>query len=233
VPDTVLLKLPSLKNKEMTRDDMEKELENILTDLKPDEKAHYRDLIVNSAVSFQIAENRNRPLDTQERLNRIAKLLVHLSQEPVWQKRVVLVVGLRRYVNAIADQAVRYKNMYARLEQLIVTEQKDFMAKESDLNQIARDRTDLANQQSKLKAEKAEELRKEDDFLGQRKTQLAAIKRQLAKIKAEVDEMLVKQGNIESGLFEVQREVAITLDEVYLLEVQLADRERELLKVLP
>ncbi len=233
VPDTVLLKLAPLKNKELTREDMEKELAPLLGDLKEDEKTHYQTLIVNSAFSSQLSDSRTKPSDSSDRQNRIARLLVHLSQEPAWQKRVLIVVGLRRYVNAIAEQAVRYKNMYARLELLIVTAQNDYMAKESDLNRIARDRTDLANQQSKLKAEKAAELRKEDDFLGQRRTQLAAIRKQLAKIKAEVDEMLVKQGTIESGLFDVQREVAITLDEVYHLEMVLAERERELLKLLP
>ena len=53
------------------------------------------------------------------------------------------------------------------------------------------------------------------------------------KIKAEVDDLLVKQGRIEAALFEVQREVAITLDEVYELEAKLAAREQELLKLSP
>jgi hypothetical protein len=233
VPDTVLLKLTPLKNKDLSREDMEKELAPLLGDLTGEEKTYYKELIVDSALSSQHPDTRTKPLDAAERQNRIARLLVHLSVDPAWQKRVVIVVGLRRYVNAIADQAVRYKNMYARLDQLMVTAQSDFLAKEAALNQLARDRTDLANQQSRLKAEKAEELRKEDDFVGQRKTQLDAIKKQLAKIKAEVDDMLVKQGNIESGLFDVQREVAITLDEIYHLETVLAERERELLKLLP
>ena len=42
--------------------------------------------------------------------------------------------------------------------------------------------------------------------------------------------MLARQANIESGLFEVQREVAITLDEVYKLQDDLTKREQELLK---
>ena len=40
--------------------------------------------------------------------------------------------------------------------------------------------------------------------------------------------MLARQGTIESGLFEVQREVAITLDEVYKFEAELAEHERKL-----
>jgi hypothetical protein len=51
----------------------------------------------------------------------------------------------------------------------------------------------------------------------------------LVKVKNEVDAMLVRQTGIEATLFEVQREVALTLDEVYQLEADLADRERKLL----
>ena len=40
--------------------------------------------------------------------------------------------------------------------------------------------------------------------------------------------MLAQQSTIESGLFEIQREVAITLDEVYQFEKELAERERQL-----
>ena len=40
--------------------------------------------------------------------------------------------------------------------------------------------------------------------------------------------MLARQSTIEAGLFEIQREVAITLDEVYKFEADLAARERKL-----
>jgi len=231
VPETVLLKLAPLKGKEMTQEDMQKELVPVLSDLKEDEKANYQALIINYSILALTGELRTKPLDAAQRQTRIASLLVHLSPDPAWQKRVAIVVGIRRYVNAIAAQAVRFQNMYSRLEKLIVADQLGYLAEEATRNQIARDRTELANQQSKLRAEKAEELVKENDFLGQRQTQLDFIKKQLAKIKAEVDELLVKQGGIEAGLFEVQREVAITLDEVYQLETDLAAREKELLKI--
>jgi hypothetical protein len=234
VPDTILLKLPPLKNQEMTQEEMQNKLVPVLADVKDEnERKNYESQIVNYSVLSQMAESRNKPLDPAERKIRIAKLLVHLSPDPAWQKRVVIVVGLRRYVGAIAAQAVRFRDMYARLEKLIATDQRGFLEQEANLNQTARDRTELANRQSKLKAEKAEELRKEDGFLGQRQTQLKAIQTQLQKIKAEVDDLLVKQGRIEAALFEVQREVAITLDEVYELEAKLAAREQELLKLSP
>jgi len=46
----------------------------------------------------KIAEARAKPLDAGERQIRAALLLVHLSQDAAWQKRVMMVVGLRRYV---------------------------------------------------------------------------------------------------------------------------------------
>jgi hypothetical protein len=181
----------------------------------------------------KVAESRTKPINVVDRQLKIAQLLVFLNQDSAWQKRVVLVVGLRRYVNAIAVQAVRLRDMSARLEKLIITDQAGYLGQEANLNQLARDRTDLANHESKLKAEKVEQKKKEDDFVGQRETQLKAIQTQLLKIKAEVDENLAKQGQIETRLFEIQREVAITLDEVYQLEADLAARELELLKLKP
>ncbi len=50
----------------------------------------------------------------------------------------------------------------------------------------------------------------------------------MTKLKTEVDAMLAKQTTIEAGLFEIQRDVALTLDMVYQLEADLGARERQL-----
>ena len=63
---------------------------------------------------------------------------------------------------------------------------------------------------------------------GQRETQLNELRNQLAKIKGQVDAMLARQSAIEAVLFDIQREVAVTLDEVYKFEADLAERERKL-----
>jgi hypothetical protein len=226
----VELKVSPLKNKEFSQDDLATELAKVLD---ADELKRFQVPIVNYAAMAQVNENRIKPLDEGERRNRIAHLLVHLSPDPNWQKRVVLVIGIRRYVVAITAQTARFKDMYARLDKLIVEDQKAYLAQERIENALARDRTELANEQSKLKADRVKAKSKEDDFVGQKQTVLNNIKKQLEKIKAEVDELLAKQGQIEAGLFEVQREVAITLDQVYQLELVLAERERELLKINP
>ena len=181
-------------------------------------------------ILTKVADSRTKPFDASDRQTRAAQLLTFLSQDAPWQKRVMMVVGLRRYVGAIVTQAARLRGMSERLERLIVTDQAGYLVAEADLNQMARDRTDLANRQSKLKKEKVDQKSKEDDFVSKRQTQLGEITDQLRKIKAEVDAALVSQGLIEAGMFEIQREVAITLDEIYKLEADLDAREHELLK---
>jgi hypothetical protein len=177
----------------------------------------------------KVEESRVASQDEGERRAKLANLLVHLSVEPAWQKRVMLVVGLRRFVPTIVTQTERFRDMQSQVAMLIAVDQVGFQSTERNYLRLAIDRTENAQTQADLKLKWQNERDKVKDFVDQRTTQLNTIKAQLKKMKAEVDELLVKQGNIESGLFDVQREVAITLDEVYQLEAKLRARERELL----
>ena len=71
---------------------------------------------------------------------------------------------------------------------------------------------------------------RDQDFVNTRITQLKTLRQQLAATKAEVDALLARQETTERYLFEIQREVGVTLDEVYRLEADLEKREREVLK---
>ncbi len=198
----------------------------------------------------QVAASRVAPLDEGERRARLAHLLVHLDRDAGWQKRVAVVVGLRRYVSAVAAQADRFQDMQTRLEKLIIYDQgidleitlpsggkftvvTGYYGQEAVLSQLARDRTELSNRQASLKKKWNDQKIKEDSFIGQRQTQLKALEDQLVKVKTEVDELLAKQANVEASLFLVQREVALTLDDVYRMEAELEARERELLGLPP
>jgi peptidoglycan hydrolase CwlO-like protein len=178
----------------------------------------------------KVRDARLVPLDSSERQIRIAHLLVHLNADAAWQKRVAMIVGLKQYINAIVLQTARFQNMAAELEKLILTDQKGYLNQDADLNKLARARTELSEKQSKLKAAYVEQKKKDDDLLNHRQTQLADISNQLDKVKAEVTEALAKQTPKEAELFEIQREVAITLEDVYRLEAELQARERALVK---
>jgi len=172
------------------------------------------------------------PSDETDRRNRVAHLLVHLDQDAEWQKRVALVVGLNRFALTIVNQSRRFLEMAERARLAIPVDQESYLSQERTLLRLAIARTDLANRQADLKAKWIDQEKKEADFVGQRETQLKSLQARLAKIKDDVDEMLARQTNIEAALFEVQREVAVTLDEVYRLEAVLEARERELLKTV-
>lgn len=166
-------------------------------------------------------------VDDVDRQNRAAHLLVHLDGDAMWQKRVAAVVGLKRYGKAIAAQGLRFSDMAKHVDRGIPGEQAAFVAHEAQLRDLATRNSDrarlLAAERLKLEEQKAAA----DDAVNRRRTQLAELVALYAKVKSEVDELLVRQSGIEAQLFEVQREVALTLDEVYRLEQLLIEKERE------
>lgn len=172
-------------------------------------------------------------IDEVDRQTRAAHLLVHLDGDAMWQKRVAAIVGLKRYGKVIAAQGMRFADMTKHVERGIPGEQAAFVAQEGVLRDLATRNSDrarlLAAERLKLEEQKAAA----DDAVNRRRTQLAELVALYTKVKNEVDELLVRQSGIEAQLFEVQREVALTLDEVYRLEQLLVEKERERSGKLP
>jgi hypothetical protein len=166
-------------------------------------------------------------VDDVDRQQRAAHLLVHLDGDAMWQKRVAAIVGLKRYGKAIAAQGSRFADMSKHVDRGMPGEQAAFVAHEAQLRDLATRNSDrarlLAAERLKLEEQKAAA----DDAVNRRRTQLAELNALYTKVKNEVDELLVRQSGIEAQLFEVQREVALTLDEVYRLEQLLTEKERE------
>jgi hypothetical protein len=179
--------------------------------------------------SAKVAESRLAPLTEDQRRTKLAHLLIHLSPEAAWQKRVMLVVGLRRYVSTVAAQIPRFEDMSTRLDNLIILDDTGFRDQLGNYTRIAHDYTELVNHQRSLRTKWVAQAIKDADLLAQRTTQFKTLEAQLTKITNEVNALLAKQTQTEAELFEVQREVAITLDEVYKLEEDLKKRERKLL----
>jgi hypothetical protein len=165
--------------------------------------------------------------DEPEQRARVAHLLVHLDQGAAWQKRVLMVVGMRRYVKAVGDQTLRFREMAARVARATAADQAVFVEQYAQLRGLAIQRTQMARDIQETQARLEEQAKKDEAFVAQRETQLAELKNQLAALKAEVDQLLAKQTQVEVQLFTVQREVAGTLEDIYRLEAQLEKVERE------
>jgi hypothetical protein len=170
--------------------------------------------------------------DTQRRMS-IAHLLVHLDTDAAWQKRVMVVIGLRRYVKAITAQVLRFQDMIAHVELGIPGDQAAFIKEETLLREKATQNAERAKAVAEIRAALVEQKTAKDDAVNRQRTQLKELTDQLTKVKNEVDELLVKQTGIEKQLFEIQRVVALTLEEVYRLELLLAATERERFGLTP
>jgi hypothetical protein len=165
--------------------------------------------------------------DTTQRRMNLAHLLVHLDQDAAWQKRIIAVVGLRRYVKAVTLQMVRFSDMTAHVELGIPGDQAAFVKTDTLLREEAMMKSERARAVAAERAKKVDQKNAADDAVTRQRTQLKLLTDQLTKVKTEVDELLVRQSGIEKQLFEVQREVGLTLEEVYRLEALLIATERE------
>jgi hypothetical protein len=165
--------------------------------------------------------------DETERRARIAHLLVNLDRDAGWQKRVAMVVGLRQYVKAVIAQTVRMGMMATRVDRQMLDDDDAFLAEYDLLEALARQRTLMVRDMADTRAKLTDQQTRDQDFVNQRQTQLNNLNAQLRAVKAEVDELLRRQDLTEQQLFQVQRQVGDTLDQIYQLEADLYRRERE------
>ncbi len=165
--------------------------------------------------------------DDEERRQLLTHLLVHLDTDAAWQKRVMAIVGIRRYVEAISAQVQRFAYMIQDVQRLIPEDQAGFERHITQLRTQAVQNAERARAIADVRAALTEQKTAQDDAVSRRATQLKDLTALLNRIKGEVDELLVRQTGIEKQLYEAQREVALTLEEVYRLESLLTAVERE------
>lgn len=168
--------------------------------------------------------------DEPERRARLAHLLVHLDQSAAWQKRVLMVVGVKQYARTAGLQAARFVEMTTRVLRLLDDEEARFrdeyaslLKTASDRSQILRDRQDreeLLARIEKSDATAVAELRTRLD------DPINGLKAQLAQVKTSVDELLAKQNVTEKKLYDLQKQVGIALDDIYRMEVELRIAEQ-------
>ncbi len=164
--------------------------------------------------------------DEAERRLRLAHLLVHLDRDAAWQKRVAMVVGLRQYVKVLTAQVVRFGVMASRVDRQMLDDQDAFLTEYDLLEALARQRTLMVRDMADTRAKLTDQQTKDQDFVNQRQTQLNTLTAQLRAVRAEVATLLARQEATERQLFEVQRAVGDTLDQIYQLEADLYRREQ-------
>jgi septal ring factor EnvC (AmiA/AmiB activator) len=122
---------------------------------------------------------------------------------------------------------LRFADMIRHVELGIPGDQAAFVKQETVLREKATQNAERSRAIAEERAKLVEQKTKTDDAVNRRRTQLKDLTDQLTKVKNEVDELLVRQTGIEKQLFEIQREVGLTLEDVYRLEALLDATERE------
>ncbi len=164
--------------------------------------------------------------DEGERRFRLADLLITLDTDALWQKRVALVVGLRNYAPRVSAQSARFVELAAQVERRVEQDQVAFVETYYELQKLAIDRTLRVNDSERAKAGLLKQVARDAEVKAQWETQVAKYKGQLADARALVNAALARQAKVEAKLFEVQRTVGTTLDDLFRLEDELARRER-------
>lgn len=163
--------------------------------------------------------------DEGDQQRRIGHLLVHVGQTEAWQKRVALVIGLRRYLEVVSDQATRLNRMAASADQQVILDQAQFAEEYDTLRRLAVGQSILLRLQQAVRADHEAQRSKDDEAATQRRLLLESRRKDLAAVNAQVADALAAQAAVEARLYAVQRQVGDALQKNFALEADLAAAE--------
>jgi len=163
--------------------------------------------------------------DEADRRKRIAHLLMHLSESAGWQKRVVLVVGLRTYLAAVSDHVNRIQRMIAANEQQVYLDQARFADEYDLLKTLANGQALLLQQQIAVRVDQQLQRSLDEEAVRLRLQYLEERRKVLAKLEADVQQALVQQAEVEKAIFELHQRIGTTLEQNYAKELELSRQE--------
>jgi hypothetical protein len=163
--------------------------------------------------------------DATDQRRRIARLLSELDPSAGWQKRTALVVGLRTYREALAEQVDQLRGLTQSARAQAVANQAAFADEYALLKNLAGDRTLLLAQQQRVTADAVAQQAREREATAQRRAQFLRRQADLAEVRKDVAELLANQQAAEAELFGVLQRTADALRQGGELEEQLRQAE--------
>lgn len=156
----------------------------------------------------------------------IAHFLAHLNPSSnTWQKRVILVVGMKQYTQTIADQAASYDEIARRIARKIEQDQSHFVTEYETLKKLAIERAQLRNRQKEVENGLAQIKADDEKAVKTSERQKGQRDEELAKLRATVKDQLDRNAALEKTLQETQRQVGEMLDRILAEEVKLEKAE--------
>lgn len=171
-------------------------------------------------------QNRSEKANRKEYRLAAAQLLVNLSTEADWRKRVATVVGMDAYVTAVGTQADMFAQIAGDYRDLILRDQGKF---EIDYENAVRELIYQAEEQyqinkrlADLKALLADRVR----AVQQRQTEVNEMRAELAKKTADTNTEIARLEAIQRDLFAIQQRLGQAQAETEKLEAELKSKAK-------
>lgn len=162
-----------------------------------------------------------------EKRDKLAHFLAYLNpQSNTWQKRVILVVGMKQYVKMLGDQTVAYDEIARRISRAIEQDQEFYVQEYERLKKLAIDRAQLRNMQKDVENDLSQNKNDDDTATKARVEQKAKRVQELDTIRTAVKAQLDANAALEKKLQETQRAVGQKFDEILADEAKLEAAEK-------
>jgi hypothetical protein len=163
-----------------------------------------------------------------EKRDKLAHFLAHLNpQSNTWQKRVILVVGMKQYAKMLGDQTVAYEEIARRVSRQIELDQEFYVQEYERLKKLAIDRAQLRNMQKDVENDLSQNKNDDDTATKVRVEQKAKRVQELDTIRTAVKAQLDANAALEKKLQETQRAVGQKFDEILAEEAKLEAAEKK------
>ncbi|CAN5228306.1 hypothetical protein BH11PLA2_BH11PLA2_21400 [soil metagenome] len=149
--------------------------------------------------------------DDSDRRRRITLFLIMLDSSGPWQKRCVLVAGLKTYLATLTEQVARLGDINRLTERGQEIDQAAFENEYELLKRLALKQDLLVTDQDGLLKGLVEMDALDAASKAAREAQLNALKTQLAKLQNNIKAVLDRQATAEQAVFKLQRQVGDTL----------------------
>lgn len=162
-----------------------------------------------------------------EKRDKLAHFLAYLNpQSNTWQKRVILVVGMKQYAKMLGDQTVAYDEIARRVSRQIELDQEFYVQEYERLKKLAIDRAQVRNMQKDVENDLSQNKNDDDTATKARVEQKAKRVQELDTIRTAVKAQLDANAALEKKLQETQRAVGQKFDEILADEAKLEAAEK-------
>lgn len=157
---------------------------------------------------------------------RIAHVLVNVNDTEPWRKRVMAVVGMEAYIDALNRQADSFAFMFNDMQQLIASDQAAFERLHSELVEVIQKDSDDLYKANVFLADLQKTANERQQQVATRTTEKNNYDARLTQARDEASNDVAKLNAIQKDLFVLQEKLGLAMKRNQDLETELEKLER-------